>query len=189
MPLPAADRATALDLISYIDASPSPWHAVANAEQEGGEQAGVADGKGGDRHRSQRPLRRRTMLQRVDEEQDEEAGREEDPVGVEQRAARGVGDGVIHEQGADRRGGHAGGAEWVHTLLRGDVEEFAGAERADQRDQRGKRPATQPDEADRERDRDGGKGNPFDQIGVHRHAQLLTRPKRRSRPWKSRRAA
>lgn len=33
MPLTANARATALDLISFIDASPSPWHAVASAEQ------------------------------------------------------------------------------------------------------------------------------------------------------------
>jgi aspartyl aminopeptidase len=33
MPLPDTVRATALDLISFIDASPSPWHAVASAEQ------------------------------------------------------------------------------------------------------------------------------------------------------------
>ena len=33
MSLPAADRQTALDLIAFIDASPSPWHAVASAEQ------------------------------------------------------------------------------------------------------------------------------------------------------------
>ncbi len=33
MPLPDTVRATALDLISYIDASPSPWHAAANAER------------------------------------------------------------------------------------------------------------------------------------------------------------
>jgi len=33
MPLPTESRQTALDLISFIDASPSPWHAVASAEQ------------------------------------------------------------------------------------------------------------------------------------------------------------
>ncbi len=33
MPPAAQARATALDLISYIDASPSPWHAAANAER------------------------------------------------------------------------------------------------------------------------------------------------------------
>lgn len=30
--IPAATRATALELIDFIDASPSPWHAVARAE-------------------------------------------------------------------------------------------------------------------------------------------------------------
>jgi aspartyl aminopeptidase len=33
MPLTANDRQSALDLISFIDSSPSPWHAVAKAEQ------------------------------------------------------------------------------------------------------------------------------------------------------------
>lgn len=33
MPLPTESRQTARDLISFIDASPSPWHAVASAEQ------------------------------------------------------------------------------------------------------------------------------------------------------------
>jgi aspartyl aminopeptidase len=33
MPLPSPARDTALDLISFIDASPSPWHAVASVEQ------------------------------------------------------------------------------------------------------------------------------------------------------------
>ena len=33
MPLPTESRQTALDLIDFIDASPSPWHAVASAEQ------------------------------------------------------------------------------------------------------------------------------------------------------------
>ena len=33
MPLPPHARQTARDLISFIDASPSPWHAVASAEQ------------------------------------------------------------------------------------------------------------------------------------------------------------
>ncbi len=33
MSLPTESRRTALDLISFIDASPSPWHAVASAEQ------------------------------------------------------------------------------------------------------------------------------------------------------------
>ncbi|MBI5108181.1 MAG: M18 family aminopeptidase [Rhodocyclales bacterium] len=33
MPLPATARETTLDLISFIDASPSPWHAVATAAQ------------------------------------------------------------------------------------------------------------------------------------------------------------
>ena len=33
MPETALSRQTALDLISFIDASPSPWHAVASAEQ------------------------------------------------------------------------------------------------------------------------------------------------------------
>jgi aspartyl aminopeptidase len=33
MPLSANHRQSALDLISFIDASPSPWHAVATAEQ------------------------------------------------------------------------------------------------------------------------------------------------------------
>ena len=33
MPLTAQARKTALELISFIDASPSPWHAVASAEQ------------------------------------------------------------------------------------------------------------------------------------------------------------
>ena len=32
MPLPATTRTTALDLIDFIDASPSPWHAVASTE-------------------------------------------------------------------------------------------------------------------------------------------------------------
>ena len=33
MPDTAFSRQSALDLISFIDASPSPWHAVASAEQ------------------------------------------------------------------------------------------------------------------------------------------------------------
>jgi aspartyl aminopeptidase len=33
MPLPATVRDSALDLISFIDASPSPWHAVATVDQ------------------------------------------------------------------------------------------------------------------------------------------------------------
>jgi len=33
MPLPAQARKTAQDLIDFIDASPSPWHAVASAEE------------------------------------------------------------------------------------------------------------------------------------------------------------
>ncbi|MDP3511589.1 MAG: M18 family aminopeptidase [Sulfuritalea sp.] len=33
MPLPTPDRQTALELIDFIDASPSPWHAVASIEQ------------------------------------------------------------------------------------------------------------------------------------------------------------
>ena len=33
MPLPSPARDTTLDLISFIDASPSPWHAVASVEQ------------------------------------------------------------------------------------------------------------------------------------------------------------
>ena len=72
--------------------------------------------------------------------------------------------------------------EGLHALLRGDVEELPRPQRADQRHERGKRPAAEPDEADGHRDGDGGKGDAFDEIGVHRHAQLLTRPKRRSRP-------
>ena len=33
MPLPPHARQTARDLIAFIDASPSPWHAAASAEQ------------------------------------------------------------------------------------------------------------------------------------------------------------
>ena len=33
MPIPAETRAQAQDLINFIDASPSPWHAVHSVEQ------------------------------------------------------------------------------------------------------------------------------------------------------------
>ena len=155
---------------------------MANAEQEGGQQPGVAYREGGHGHGGQRTFRRRALLQCQNQEEEEEARRQEDPVGVEQRATRRVGDGVVHQQRPDRGRGHAGRPEGLHALLRGDVEELPRPQRADQRHERGKRPAAEPDEADGHRDGDGGKGDAFDEIGVHRHAQLLTRPKRRSRP-------